>query len=122
MDNIYDKLVLWANSNGYWAQYLLSLCFRNEEISQEELDTIIHCYISKNFPPITFKKTECKQTSKLFLKSIKNVKNVNLLLSNQEMNFNDNLTVIYGSNGTGKTGYVRIVKSMGNSLDSENMI
>lgn len=122
MDNIYDKLVLWANSNGYWAQYLLSLCFNNEEISQEELDNIIHCYISKSFPSITFKKTESKQTSKLFLKSIKNIKNVNLLLSNQEMRFNDNLTVIYGPNGTGKTGYVRIVKSMGNSLDSENMI
>ena len=38
------------------------------------------------------------------------------------MKFNDNLTVIYGPNGTGKTGYVRIVKSMGNSLDSENTI
>lgn len=38
------------------------------------------------------------------------------------MNFNNNLTVVYGPNGTGKTGYVRIVKSMGNSLDSENTI
>lgn len=67
MESIYDKLVAWADSNGYWAQYLLNLCFSNEEISQEELDKIIHCYISKSFPSITFKKTESKQTSKLFL-------------------------------------------------------
>lgn len=38
MESIYDKLVAWADSNGYWAQYLLNLCFNNEEISQEELD------------------------------------------------------------------------------------
>ena len=37
MESIYDKLVAWADSNGYWAQYLLNLCFNNEEISQEEL-------------------------------------------------------------------------------------
>lgn len=122
MENIYDKLVAWANSNGYWAQYLLNLCFQHEEISQEELDNIIDCYILNSFPTITFKKIENELSSKLFLKSIKNVNNVNLLLNNQEMNFNDNLTVVYGPNGTGKTGYVRIVKSMGDSLDSENTI
>ena len=38
MESIYDKLVAWADSNGYWAQYLLNLCFNNEEISQEELE------------------------------------------------------------------------------------
>ena len=122
MENIYDKLITWANSNGYWAQYLLNLCFKYEEISQEELDNIINCYISNSFPAIIFKKLESEPSSKLYLNSIKNVKNVNLLLNNQEMNFNNNLTVVYGPNGTGKTGYVRIVKSMGNSLDSENTI
>lgn len=122
MENIYDKLVAWANSNGYWAQYLLNLCFLDEEISQEELNNIINCYTSNSFPPITFKKIESELSSKVFLKSIKNVKNVNLLLNNQKMNFNDNLTVVYGPNGTGKTGYVRIIKSMGDSLDSENTI
>lgn len=122
MENIYDKLVAWANTNGYWAQYLLNLCFQHEEISQAELDNLINCYKSNSFPTITFKQIEGGVSPKLFLNSIKNVKNVNLLLNNQEMNFNNNLTVIYGSNGTGKTGYVRVVKSMGNSLDSENII
>lgn len=122
MENICDKLIAWANSNGYWAQYLLNLCFQHEEISQGELDNIISCYASNSFPPITFNKIESELSSKIFLKSIKNVNNVNLLLNNQEMKFNDNLTVVYGPNGTGKTGYVRIIKSMGNSLDSENTI
>lgn len=122
MENIYDRLVSWANANGYWAQYLLNLCFQHEEISQEELNNLIKCYTSNSFPPITFKKMENQVESKLFLKSIKNVKNVNLLLNNQAMHFNNNLSVVYGPNGTGKTGYVRIVKSMGNSLDSENTI
>ena len=99
MENIYDKLVVWANSNGYWAQYLLNLCFQHEEVSQEELDNIINCYTSNSFSPITFKKIESELSSKLFLKSIKNVNNVNLLLNNQEMKFNDNLwSKWYGKN------------------------
>ena len=122
MDKIYDKLINWANSNGYWAQYLLNTCFQYEEISQEELNNLMCYYKAGSFPAIEFKKINNTESPKIFLKSIKNINNVNLLLNNQEMKFNDHLTVIYGPNGTGKTGYVRIVKSMGDSLDVDNTI
>ena len=122
MNKVYDQLINWANTNGYWAQYLLNSCFQYEEISLEALNNLINCYKTASFPAIEFKKIDNPETPKIFLKCIKNVKNVNLLLSNQEMNFNDHLTVIYGQNGAGKTGYVRIVKSMGDSLDVDNTI
>lgn len=122
MNGVYDQLVNWANTNGYWAQYLLNTCFQYEEISQEALNDLLNCYKTATFPAIEFKKIDNTAAPKIFLKCIKNIKNVNLLLSDQEMNFNDHLTVVYGSNGTGKTGYVRIVKSMGNSLDVDNTI
>lgn len=122
MNTIYDKLIDWANNKGYWAQVLLDLCFKNNKITSDNLDEIVLCYEKANCPNITFEKKDEPSMTKSFLLSIKNVKNVNLLLNDQELKFNKNLTVIYGSNGSGKTGYVRILKSMGDSLDSNCLI
>ena len=47
------------------------------------------------------------------LKSIGATKHVNALASNQSLNFRENgLTVIYGGNGSGKSGYVRVLKKL----------
>ena len=122
MESITDKLIGWATNNGYWAQSLLNACFTNGEISGDKLNEIFNNYKSQDFPNIKLIATRDDNVHKTFLKSIKNIKNVNKLLDNQEMKFNDNLSIIYGANGAGKTGYVRIIKSMGNSLDDENVI
>lgn len=122
MESIKDRLIDWANSNGYWAKSLLSSCFCYGQIDNDKILEIIDNYKNNQFPEIIFSLKEDALVGKSYLKSISNIQNVNKLLSNQEMIFNDKLSVIYGSNGTGKTGYVRILKSMGNSLDSENII
>ena len=46
------------------------------------------------------------------------VKGVNKLAENQVMEFSPNITVVYGNNGVGKTGYSRILKSQGYSFDN----
>ena len=46
------------------------------------------------------------------LKAVRNIKNVNRLAPDAGLNFKpDGLTVIYGPNGSGKTGYIRILRS-----------
>ncbi len=46
------------------------------------------------------------------LSAVKNVKNINALASNQELPFSDKgMTFIYGDNGAGKSGYVKILKA-----------
>ena len=122
MENINDKLITWANNNGYWAQSMLQSCFANGEINTDKIQNIFDCYKNQTFDDINLTVKNTNITHKTYLKSIKNIKNVNKLLDNQELSFNNNLTVVYGSNGAGKTGYVRIIKSMGNSLDEENTI
>ncbi|MEQ1603425.1 MAG: AAA family ATPase [Pyrinomonadaceae bacterium] len=46
------------------------------------------------------------------LQAIKNLTNVNALASGQEINIGPNLTVVYGNNGSGKSGYVRILNNV----------
>ncbi|MEK4404912.1 AAA family ATPase [Sporosarcina sp. FSL K6-6792] len=53
---------------------------------------------------------EGKYNSHLYLDELKNVKGVNALVENQTIKFNPNITVIYGANGSGKTGYIRMLK------------
>ncbi|MFD2147926.1 AAA family ATPase [Mucilaginibacter antarcticus] len=61
-------------------------------------------------------------TKKIELKSLSEVKGVNKLADSQIINFGKNITVIYGENGSGKTGYCRILKSLGFSYDTKNSI
>ena len=44
------------------------------------------------------------------IRSINHVRGVNALAENQKIEFQPNLTVVYGDNGAGKSGYTRILK------------
>jgi len=46
----------------------------------------------------------------LVLTSLDHKENVNALTANQKIEFNPRMTVLFGENGSGKTGYVRIMK------------
>lgn len=46
------------------------------------------------------------------LKSIRNVENINALAPEQTLSFcKEGMTIVYGENGSGKSGYVRILKA-----------
>lgn len=47
----------------------------------------------------------------MIIKSIRDLKNVNRIAPNQKLKFaSSGMTVVYGGNGTGKSGYVRVLK------------
>jgi len=54
--------------------------------------------------------------------SLSNITGVNKLAKNQELTFSKNITIIYGENGTGKTGYVRILRNVGFSYAKNDTI
>lgn len=62
-------------------------------------------------PKVDFPEVEIQSgagTSPLKLLKLKEVKNANALALGQEINFGPQLTVIYGGNGAGKSGYIRL--------------
>ena len=56
------------------------------------------------------------------LSKLENVEGVNALVENQSIDFHKNLTIIYGENGSGKSGYVRLLKEAFNSRSPENIL
>src|SRR5690606_34198985 len=54
--------------------------------------------------------------------SICHHKGVNALAENQTVTFSDGLTIVYGDNGAGKTGYIRILKQACRARGREDIL
>ena len=53
---------------------------------------------------------------------ISNVRGVNALVEGEHIDFGLGLTLLYGENGTGKTGYARILKRLAGSRSAEDIL
>ncbi|MES3017445.1 MAG: AAA family ATPase [Bacteroidota bacterium] len=126
---IIDFLWEWSDSHGDWGKMLVDLIIKTEApLQQAERQSIFDNFLDslrsiKQLPTLSFTKPTYSPTSKTIeLNCLKNVTGVNKLAKNQSLTFSKNITVIYGQNGTGKTGYGRILKSLGFSYDTNNTI
>lgn len=126
---IVDFLWEWTENKGIWAELLVSKIVALEnELSTAENQTIFNYFLqsiglSSGLPNITIAKPNYVPTNQeIELISLSDVLGVNRLAKNQTINFSPNLTVIFGENGTGKTGYGRILKTLGFSYDTYNNI
>lgn len=64
-----------------------------------------------------------ENASSLTISSIKNVQRVNALAANQSLHFNEQgVTVVFGNNGSGKSGYARILKNVCRARGSEDVL
>jgi hypothetical protein len=58
----------------------------------------------------------------LRLSKLRECEGVNALATGQEITFNPRMTVLFGENAAGKTGYVRILKLLANVRSAEKII
>lgn len=122
MIDIKRSLIEWSEKQGLWAKYLLAKCFEHSQITDNDLDVLILHALTDDLENVQNFSLTTLPSSKITLKSLQNVTGVNKLAPNQRLNFNDNLTVVFGTNGSGKTGYVRVLKQIGTSLDKNSEI
>jgi len=57
----------------------------------------------------------------LAITQLRDIENVNRLLEGQTIDFNPAMTVLYGENGVGKTGYVRVLKAVASVRTREDI-
>ena len=62
------------------------------------------------------------QPEPFHLARISNVRGVNALVEGECINFGHGLTLLYGENGMGKTGYARILKRLAGSRSAEDIL
>jgi len=127
-----NQIIGWLKNQSYWLQYS-----GNELLEGAAIDDALvsesYIYFKEDLEltelteeriPIVFNEVASTSgtVSKLKLLSINNIENVNALIAGQEIAINENLTLIYGDNGAGKSGYIRLLNNAFNSRGDKNML
>lgn len=115
----------------YWEKYIASLILNNVEITDEILKTAYTFFKEDNDlikkenerPDIKLdERVVNKEDSDFTLKEIHSIKNVNALKNDQIIPIGESLTLIYGENGVGKSGYIRLLNKVFKSRGDKNII
>ena len=116
------EIIEWGKGLPYWEQIGLDKIIAGENITVEdeerflnyllEDEGLIDKCLDRETPRFYCIKTDIDaQASSIRLLSISNLINVNALAENQILTFGEGLTLIYGENGSGKSGYARVLAS-----------
>ena len=118
--SVLNEILEWSQDRPLWQQDALRRLVLDDELSEEDIDDLgeicksIHGLSGQQeIIPIATDHIPVVNTisTQIVLKSIFHHRGVNALAENQTLKFSPNLTVVYGDNAAGKTGYIRILKS-----------
>jgi hypothetical protein len=127
---VIDFLWDWAESAGNWAKLLVHKVVSKEDaLVEDDRKEIYNGFLhdiglateEKEIPEITRPKFSTSEVD-IELVKISKVSGVNRLAPGQLLEFSPNLTVVYGENGSGKTGYGRVLKNFGYCYDTKTKI
>lgn len=121
METLESEIKKFAETLPYWAKFLANKILSGGNVSDNDIDTSYSYLLEElklkaetNKPDITINciTNSGNYQSDLRLSKLENVEGVNALVENQSIVFSPNLTIIYGTNGSGKSGYVRLLKKV----------
>ncbi|MCF0038690.1 AAA family ATPase [Dyadobacter fanqingshengii] len=131
-DTLESAIKKFANELPYWSKFLAERRLSGWGISDEEIDTAYVCLMEQlgllektERPEITVNynpDSARRHKGDLVFAKLENVEGVNALVEGQKLEFGPNLTIIFGSNGSGKTGYTRLLKQVFHSKSREEIL
>lgn len=120
--NVTEQLLEWAASLPEWQSDALRRCIVNSELTESDVKEVLELIKTDQkiitTPSVTAKPlteqempTKTKDSPGIILDSMNNFKNVNALVPDQTLKFEKTgITIIYGHNASGKSGYARVLK------------
>lgn len=115
-----DVIRNWALERPRWQQAALQMLYENPQLTDVQLRVLVAvCRADAGVPGETLAPPSLElggavansPTSATTVLGVRDVHNVNALLPNQDLTFaNSGITLVFGDNGVGKSGYVRILK------------
>ncbi|MHB1011274.1 MAG: AAA family ATPase, partial [Propionibacteriaceae bacterium] len=114
-----DEVVSWAKLRPWWQQQILLRLARGEAISDDDCAaTAANMVQPAPAPPrggwlAELIMMDRSAAERVRLVAVRDVENVNRLARGQRLTFApDGLTVVFGRNGSGKSGYARVIQAM----------
>lgn len=128
-----NKIITWLKGYEYWFQYAGNRLLEGENVSDDLADKSYQLFkedyslkaIEDERAEIVFNEIVADSAAvegNLQLLLIKEIENVNALAIGQSIPINPNLTIIYGGNGTGKSGYVRLLNNAFSSRGDKQIL
>ena len=119
-----DNIKKWINEQPLWVHMATKNYLSNKKMDNKEIKNIADACIKdidklneenskiKNKENINIDSILANSNSEKFcIKEISNVVGVDALSNNQKLEFEPKgITVVYGDNGSGKSGYIRILR------------
>ncbi|MDD5700488.1 MAG: AAA family ATPase [Dehalococcoidales bacterium] len=125
MPNIIAEIKQWSTALPFWERWGLDGLISGKQYNDADCAELLQCLLEDEglvSPAIERKElTHLNNTTDaafnpsepVSLKRVFNVQNVNALVPGQTLSFCDALTAIFGSNGSGKSGYARVLGCAG---------
>ena len=122
----------WANANDEWARLVVSeVITTGRPIGAATIEQAYHHFRQEKalderelpvVPKLTIEARQDEAAPPLTLTRLSEVRGVNALVSGAVIEPHEGLTILYGENGTGKTGYSRIFKALANSRTVDTIL
>jgi energy-coupling factor transporter ATP-binding protein EcfA2 len=129
--NVLQEILSWSESRPAWQRDALRRLVISGELTESDILALTKVCKSAfgldgpmEYEPLTAQHIPAKRALSLpvSLLSIFHRRGVNALAENQTLKFSGGLTIVYGDNGAGKTGYIRILKSACRARGKENIL
>lgn len=122
----------FADGMPYWAKFICSEILSGNELTEDKYASAFSYLLEE----LDLKEKSARPElsilynpnasddfkANIIFNSLSNIQGVNALAENQFIELTENLTIIYGSNGAGKSGYVRLLKNVFYSKDREPIL
>ena len=131
MVTVLQEILEWSQGRPAWQCDALRRLVLNGELSADDVRALVEiCKAThglaeqQEFAPLTKNhvRDEREDAAPVSLKWICHHRGVNALAEGQTLRFAPNLTVVYGDNAAGKTGYIRILKSACRARGQEKIL
>lgn len=129
--SVFQEILDWSRSRPMWQRDALRRLLQHGNLSDDEISVLTA--ICKSAHGLEEQQETSPLTNEhipdasagvdpVSLVSIFHHRGVNALAEDQVLNFSPRLTVVYGDNGAGKTGYIRILKSACRARGHEDIL
>jgi hypothetical protein len=123
MSNAFRDIISWVTTLPFWEQAAFDHVLQGKKSHLEELDKLVNFLLAEHdllygeiAPPelmlqdFLIDQVECLPYT---LNKLSNLRNINALVPDQTLTFGKNMTAVFGVNGSGKSGYARVLGSAG---------
>ena len=125
-------MAAWANTRDEWIRRIVrQVLGSNGELSDNERSQAFRLFLEeKGFegrtlpeePQLKYSSRNAGEADPFQLVRLSDVKGVNALAEGEQITFAPGLTLLFGENGTGKTGYSRILKTLAGSRSADDIL